>query len=82
MEDLENMLNPQLASKIREALLRLDYKVDEITADQRFDDLGIDSVSLSELLALLEDDYDIDVDSEELFSIETFGELSRLLEPR
>ena len=46
------------------------------------DDIGIDSVALSELVVLLEEDYDIDIDSEELFSVETFGELEALLKTR
>ncbi len=77
------MLDPVLAEKLKTALNRLDLEVpDKITADQRIDDIGIDSVALSELVVLLEEDYDIDIDSEELFSVETFGELEALLKTR
>lgn len=77
------MLDPVLAEKIKTALERLNFgEVGAITADQRIDELGIDSVSLSELVVLLEEDYRIDIDSEELFSLETFGELEALLKER
>lgn len=77
------MLDPVLAEKLKTALNRLNLETpDKITADQRIDDLGIDSVALSELVVLLEEDYDIDIDSEELFSVETFGELEALLKTR
>ena len=59
------MLDPVLAEKIKTALERLNFgEVGAITADQRIDELGIDSVSLSELVVLLEEDYRIDIDSE------------------
>jgi acyl carrier protein len=74
------MLDPALAEKIKTALKRLNFgEVEEVTADLRIDDLGIDSVTLSELIVLLEEDYTIDIESEELFSLETFGELEALL---
>ena len=77
------MLDPVLAEKIKIALERLDFgDIGPVTADQRIDDLGIDSVSLSELIVLLEEDYKIDIDSEELFSLETFGELESLLKSK
>ena len=77
------MLDPVLAEKLKTALNRLDMETpDRITADLRIDDIGIDSVALSELVVLLEEDYDIDIDSEELFSVETFGELEALLKTR
>jgi acyl carrier protein len=77
------MLDPVLAEKLKTALNRLDMETpDRITADLRIDDIGIDSVALSELVVLLEEDYHIDIDSEELFSIETFGELEALLQTR
>ena len=77
------MLDPVLAEKLKTALTRLDMETpDKITAEQRIDDLGIYSVALSELVVLLEEDYEIDIDSEELFSVETFGELEALLKTR
>ncbi|MFA5505729.1 MAG: phosphopantetheine-binding protein [Vulcanimicrobiota bacterium] len=77
------MLDATLAEKLKIALERLDYHdFGPITDELRIDELGIDSVALSELLALLEEDYDIDIDSEELFSVETFGELEALLKAR
>lgn len=77
------MLDPVLAEKLKTALTRLGMETpDKITAEQRIDDLGIDSVALSELVVLLEEDYEIDIDSEELFSVETFGELEDLLKTR
>lgn len=74
-------MNPKIAEAIKTALKRLSYSVPEpLTRDQRIDELGIDSVALSELLALLEEDFEVAVDSEDLFGIETFGELCDALE--
>ena len=80
------MLDPVLAEKLKTALTRLGMETpDKITAEQRIDDLGIDSVALSELVVLLEEDYEIDIDSEELFIaagakqiMELFGETQTL----
>ncbi len=44
---------------------KLDRKAEEVTLEARFiDDLGADSLDLTELLMALEEEYNIDIDDE------------------
>lgn len=53
---------------------RLEKSDDEVTTDARFiDDLGADSLDLTELLMALEEEFNIDID-DEANSIETVGD--------
>ncbi len=55
-----------LALKIKEIIAEhLDRKVEEVTDEARFtEDLGADSLDLTELLMALEQEYDLDIDDE------------------
>jgi acyl carrier protein len=53
---------------------RLDKTADEVTSEARFvDDLGADSLDVTELLMALEEEFNIDID-DEANSIETVGD--------
>ena len=53
---------------------KLDRKSDEVTVSAKFiDDLGADSLDLTELLMALEEEFNIDID-DEANSIETVGD--------
>ena len=53
---------------------RLDKTADEVTTDARFiDDLGADSLDVTELLMALEEEFNIDID-DEANAIETVGD--------
>lgn len=53
---------------------RLDRKPEEVTLEARFiDDLGADSLDLTELLMALEEEYNIDID-DEANTIQTVGD--------
>ncbi|WP_162028164.1 MULTISPECIES: acyl carrier protein [unclassified Lentimonas] len=43
------------------------------------DDLGVDSITIAEVVFLLEDVLEIEIDNEELLSIATFGELKAFI---
>lgn len=53
---------------------RLEKSADEVTTEARFiDDLGADSLDLTELLMALEEEFNVDID-DEANTIETVGD--------
>ncbi|MCD8240961.1 MAG: acyl carrier protein [Lachnospiraceae bacterium] len=64
-----------MLDKIREMVAeQLNVDVDEITAETSFkEDLGADSLDLFELVMALEEEYEIEIPSEELEQITTVG---------
>jgi acyl carrier protein len=61
--------------KVRRIIMeRLSKTEDEVTTDARFiDDLGADSLDVTELLMALEEEFNVDID-DEANSIETVGQ--------
>ncbi|SDB19301.1 acyl carrier protein [Eubacterium oxidoreducens] len=48
----------------------------EITLETKFEeDLGADSLDIFELITTLEDEYDIEIDAEELSDVKTVGQM-------
>ena len=77
------MLNPEIAGKIEKALQELcPAEVGTITAERRIDELGLDSVSIGELVIELEDELDITLENEDIVGMETFGDLAALIQQR
>jgi acyl carrier protein len=61
---------------------RLDRKIEEITDNARFvDDLGADSLDLTELLMALEEEFNIEID-DEANSIETVGDAVKYIQSK
>lgn len=61
---------------------RLDRKPEEITENASFvDDLGADSLDLTELLMALEEEFNIDID-DDANQIETVGDAIRYIESK
>ena len=59
----------------------VDTPVDEITENSRFiEDLGLNSFEFMSLLGYLEDEYDIEVDENEILNIKTVGEAVAYIE--
>lgn len=76
-------MDPEIAKKLEEGLHEVSGReVDKITDERRLDELGLDSVSLAELVILLEDELDIVLENEDLLELETFGDLAKLIESR
>lgn len=74
------ILDPEFSKKVQAALDEVSGRaVGPISADLRLDELGLDSVSISELVLVLEDELDITLEPEELFEVETFGDLEKLI---
>lgn len=67
--------NSSIEEKVKQIVVdKLDRKLEEVTLDARFiDDLGADSLDLTELLMALEEEYNIDID-DEANSIQTVGD--------
>ena len=66
-----------MLEKMRQMLAdQLNIDVDQITLETSFkDDLGADSLDLFELVMALEDEYKIEIPTEELQKIETVGDV-------
>lgn len=70
-----------MLEKVKEIIAKqLSLDVDEITESTSFkDDLGADSLDLFELVMAFEEEYDIEIPSEELEGIATVGDIIKLM---
>jgi acyl carrier protein len=60
--------------RLRVELIDLGVEEDSITSDAKFDLLGIDSLDLADLMAMVSKEYKIDIPRSELADV-TFGQL-------
>lgn len=73
--------------KVAETVMRivaeqLDRQPDEVTVEAKFiDDLGADSLDVTELLMALEEEFEIDID-DEANAIETVGDAVKYIQGR
>lgn len=59
----------------------VDTPIDEITEDSRFiEDLGLNSFEFMSLLGDLEEEYDVEVEEDEILNIKTVGEAVKYIE--
>lgn len=59
----------------------VDTPIDEITEDSRFiEDLGLNSFEFMSLLGDLEEEYDVEVEEDEILKIKTVGEAVKYIE--
>ena len=74
-------MDDKTVEKIREIIAeRLDRKIEEITDNARFvDDLGADSLDLTELLMALEEEFNIEID-DEANAIESVGDAIKYIQ--
>lgn len=77
------MAEVNVGEKVREIIAeRLDRKPEEVTDDAKIiDDLGADSLDVTELMMALEEEYEIDID-DEANSIETVGDAVKYIESK
>ena len=70
-----------MLEKVEEIIAKqLSLDVDEITESTSFkDDLGADSLDLFELVMAFEEEYDIEIPSEDLEGIATVGDIIKLM---
>lgn len=68
-----------ILDKIKDLLAeKVDVDTDTITADTKFDDLGIDSLDIVELLMGIEDEFGVNIEPDE--SLKTVGDLINKIE--
>lgn len=77
-------LKPEFKRHLQEALAEVstDGEAEEVTANQKLVDLGLDSICLSEMIMELEERLDVNIDDEDLDNLETFGELQEFVMQR
>ena len=70
-----------MLEKMKEMLAeQLNCEADTITADTSFkDDLGADSLDLYELVMALEDEYNLEIQAEEMSELNTVGDVIEYL---
>ena len=70
-----------MLEKVKEIIAKqLNLDVDESTESTSFkDDLGADSLDLFELVMAFEEEYDIEIPSEDLEDIATVGDIIKLM---
>lgn len=76
-------LDPEFVDHLQQALSQVTAKeVGPITADREIVELGLDSVSMVEMMVVLEDELDITLEQDELEGLKTFGDLQALVQER
>ena len=73
-----------MLEKIKEILVeQLNCDADSINEDTSFkDDLGADSLDLYEMVMALEEEFDVEIPTEDLENIKTIGEVESYLQNR
>lgn len=73
-----------MLEKLKEIIAeQLNIDTDKITADSNFkDDLGTDSLDLFELIMSLEEEYEVEIPSDELENIATVGDVMEYLKAK
>ena len=78
---MNDALEPEFASVLRDITTKLsDRDVGEFTSSQSLSELGLDSVSLAEVIVMLEDEFNVSLDQREIEQIESFGDLQDLMQ--
>ena len=73
-----------MLEKLKEIIAdQLNIDMDQITADSNFkDDLGADSLDLFELIMSLEEEYEVEIPSDDLEKIATIGDVMEYLKAK
>jgi acyl carrier protein len=74
--------NPEIFERFKAQTVKLlSVEPDQVTLEASFgDDLDADSLDLTELVMALEEEFDIEVDEDELEGIRTVGDAYKLIE--
>jgi acyl carrier protein len=71
-----------IAQRVNAALVEFGADADAIAPDARFEALDVDSLDLVELAQIAEDDYGVELKTEDLKRIETVGQAIDLIAER
>jgi len=76
--------NRNMFDKVKELIMEeMDVEESQVTLEASFkDDLEVDSLDLFEMVMTLEDEFDIEIPSEDLETIKTVGDLVKYLEAK
>jgi len=78
---MQDALDPEFASVLKDIMTKISSRdVGEFRASQSLSELGLDSVSLAEVIVMLEDEFNVSLDQREIEQIESFGQLQELLQ--
>ena len=78
---MNDALEPEFASVLRDIMTKISSRdVGEFRSSQSLSELGLDSVSLAEVIVMLEDKYDVSLDQRKIERIESFGDLQDLMQ--
>jgi acyl carrier protein len=78
---MSDELDPKFAAVLRDVLTKVTPKgVGDFRASDSIRELGLDSVSLTEVIVMLEDECRVSLDIRQIEEIETFGQLQELLQ--
>lgn len=76
-------LDPDTARIFENALRQVSVKdLGPVTAERELAELGLDSVSVAELVLVLEDSFDMSLEPAEVEKLKTFGELAEMIRAR
>ncbi|HYI80441.1 MAG TPA: phosphopantetheine-binding protein [Thermoleophilaceae bacterium] len=79
---MPNATKEDVAQRVNEALVEFGADADAIAPDARFEALDVDSLDLVELAQIAEDDYGVELKTEDLQRIETVGQAVDLIAER
>ncbi|MDO4518852.1 MAG: acyl carrier protein [Eubacteriales bacterium] len=72
LEKMKEMISEQLGCRPEEVVVDASFK----------DDLGADSLDLFELITIMEEEYDVEFEAEELEKLETVGDVIDFLKEK
>jgi acyl carrier protein len=64
----------QVEERLAEALVQFGPEREQITRDATFESLDVDSLDLAELSQIVEEEYDVKIDGDDMPQLETFGD--------
>jgi acyl carrier protein len=76
-----DVLTSEMRALFRDAILEVSGKaVDDVRSEQPIAELGLDSVTVMEMVGSLEDKLQVHFSDDELTRVNTFGDLAKLVE--
>jgi acyl carrier protein len=64
----------QVEERMAQALVQFGPEREQITRDATFESLDVDSLDLAELSQIVEEEYDVKIDGDDMPKLKTFGD--------
>lgn len=68
------MADDKIMAKVTEILEQFEVSPEDVSSDATFDALGLDSLDVVELSVKVEDEFNIDIDEDDLKDVATVGD--------